>query len=306
MMKLKIGGYQGAQSVHTKALIAFIDKLLEIDPRFQIDQQFDVTADGIAAQDLFAGVESGAFDMCYMASGYMTERVNELGLLDVPFLVDDREKIVAALHAGAGEILKSAFEQKTEMKLLGFWDNGMRHLTNSKRPILGPADCRGLSIRTLNNRFYQNTLQCMGLTPVVTDVKELVAAVESGEVDGQENPLTNLVRFGMHKFQPHISETGHINGVALFVMNANAFVSLDGQAQEAVMNASSYATQYQWQVSSEEDLEARDILKLESIEIVPRSEIDIASFKIATKRVMDQIYVGIPNEVVGEFISAIK
>ncbi len=306
MKKLKIGGYQGAQSVHTKALIAFTNKLLEIDPRFQLDHQFDVTADGVAAQDLFSGVDTGAYDICYMASGYMTERVNELGLLDIPFLVEDREKIVAALQTEAGNVLKSAFEQKTEMKLLGFWDNGLRHLTNNKRPILSPADCHGLSIRTLNNLFYQNTLQCMGLTPVVTDVKELVVAVRSGKVDGQENPLTNLVRFGMHKFQPHISETGHINGVALFVMNANVFASLDARGQEAVMEASSYATQYQWRVSSEEDLEARDILKLESIEIVPRSRIDIAGFKLATKRVMDQIYVKIPNDVVKEFVSAIN
>jgi len=305
MMKARIGGYQGPHSVHTRGMKALSSMLLELDTRFDVEEHLDVTREGMAARDLFEGLETGAFDIGYLASGYMTERVPELGLMDIPFLVSDRRKACAALDSEAGDILRSAFERKTGMKLLGFWDNGLRHITNRKRSVRCAADCEGLVIRTLDNRFYQETLRSMGFTPVVTDVKDLVTAVETGKVDAQENPLTNLVRFGMHRFHHHVSETGHIFGVALCVVNAQYFAALDETARDALVASARYATLIQREIAEREDQETRAILQRERIEIVPRENIDIGEFLRLTAKVRTRITSRLSPNLVEGFAEAV-
>src|SRR5262249_46352675 len=157
------------------------------------------------------------------SSSYLAGRVPSLRLLDLPFLVSDRARAYEALDGPLGDRLAADIAGVTGYRVLGFWDNGFRHFSNRLRPIRHPRACRGLRIRTLDNELHQQVFRQLGFEPVTIDVKDLPAAVASGQIDAQENPLTNTLNFALHRTHRHISLTSHFFGVALLLVNREHF-----------------------------------------------------------------------------------
>ena len=279
---IRMGGYQGEASILTRALRRMAASLT-VDPGAgrQVEVVRDVTERGARAADLLSMVERGEIEICYFAASYLAGRVPALGAFDAPFAGVDRGRLYADLDGAWGAQLAGDIEQRTGYALLGFWDNGLRHISNRVRPIRHPEDCRGLSIRTLDNAAYQRVLAAVGFTPVVTDVKDLVHAVETHAVDAQENPLTNTVNFGLHRTHKHLSLTGHFHGVALLLANRAWLQGLAPGLQQAVRAAAADATAAQRQWAIDVDALCLERLKAEGVEIVPTGEIDLAAFRAA-------------------------
>ena len=293
-----IAGYQGPRSILTRGLAAFAGVSLPSATLIP-----DVTADGQSAQALFDGLESGAFQVGYMASGYLTARVPDLAVLDVPFSVTDRGRAQARLDGPAGRYLSQAVARATNLRVLAFWDNGFRHLTNGVRPIRAPSDCRGLKVRTLNNALYQDTMAAIGFDPVVTDVRDLVDACRTGRVDAQENPLTNMLTFGLDQWHRHVSLTAHIYGVVLLVANGTWFDALPEAGRSRLREGAHHAAALQRQLAAEEDATGLGILAARGIEVLGQDRIDLAAFVAATDRVRSGIVDGLPQEVVRLYLS---
>ncbi|GGK35685.1 TRAP transporter substrate-binding protein [Salinarimonas ramus] len=286
---LRIGGYQGPRSVHTAGIAAFAAALERIaGDALAIERTDDVTAAGGSAGALFADIEAGRTEAGYMASGYLTARVPELAVLDLPFTVRDRESALAALDGRAGTLLREAVEARTGYGVLGFWDNGVRHVTNRARPIRSPEDCRGLVIRTLDNAIYQEALAGMGFTPIVTDVRELREAVVTGRVDAQENPLTNTIGFDAHKHHPHVSLTGHVFGVALLVCHAPWLASLPHELRAHVHTAAAEATGVQRAQARAREAEDLAFLRAEGAAILAGDDLDLAAFRRACAPIVER------------------
>jgi TRAP-type transport system periplasmic protein len=288
-IRLRLGGYQGRASILTAGLSRFAEALdAEAGEAFRIDRVDDVTAEGTPARALFGGIESGEFDVGYVASGYLTARVPALGVIDLPFSQTDRRAAYAALDGAAGAMLREAVEGATGYRVLGFWDNGFRHLTNRVRPIRAPSDCAGLVVRTLDNRIYGETMAAMGLTPVVTDVKELREAVATGRVDAQENPLTNAVVFELFRHHPHLSMTAHLFGVVLLLANRGWLDALPRPLDAAVARAASAATAEQRRLAERQDVVALDRLRAEGVAVVAGDGLDLAGFRQACRGVVER------------------
>ncbi len=271
-MQIRMAGYQGAASVHTQALAAMAAAL----PGAAMEA--DVTAADATAGSLFRAVEAGeGREICYIASGYLSARVPSLAALDLPFAAPDRARLFAALDGAAGAMIAADVAARTGLVVLGFWDNGLRHLSNRARPLRGPADCAGLVIRTLDNATYQAALSAMGFCPVVTDVLRLKQAVASGEVDAQENPLTNLILFGLQAHHRFVSLTGHIQGVALLVAHA---AWLD-RAPAGLRAAAAEATLLQRRLAAAEDARALAVLQAEGVAVLAAQDLDMAGFRAA-------------------------
>ncbi len=297
---MRIGGYQGPKSVLTAGLNRFASGLGA--EGFEIERIDDVTRTGATARTLFDGIESGAFQVGYMASGYLTERVPELAVIDLPFSQGDRHAAYAALDGRAGEILRDAIHEKTRYRLLGFWDNGFRHLTNHARPLRNCADCEGLVVRTLDNRIYQQTMAAMGFTPVVTDVRDLRDAVMTGRVDAQENPLTNSVVFELYRKHRHLSMTGHFFGVVLFLCNADWFDALPPPGQRAVQAAAAAATAEQRLLAEAQDTDALATLQAAGVEILPPAALDMVGFRASCAAILDRERAKLPPDLVEAYL----
>lgn len=297
-MRIRFSGYQGPASVHTRGLHDLAHRLSSKGWETQVQE--DVTEAGHAAKALFSAVENEDAHVCYMASGYLTSRVPSLAVLDLPMTVQDRLAAHRALDGEAGRILSRAVEQMTGLHVLGFWDNGLRHVSNRTRPIRAPEDCSGLVIRTLDNDLYQRTLRAFGFRPVVTDVRELRQAVVNGTVDAQENPLTNMLNFGIHQHHRYLSLTGHIFGVALLVCRSSWFKALLPEVSATLTAAASAATQMQRELAVEEDRIVLSRLQEFGVEIIPQGGLQLEGFREAASPVL----AGAMSKIDGQLIRA--
>ncbi len=286
-----MAGYQGEASVHTAALRRLAEQLA--GSGFAAELEPDVTAAGSTARSLFDAVEAGGREICYLASGYLSARVPALRALDLPYAAPDAARLFAALDGAAAEAIGAAVEARTGLKVLGFWDNGLRHVSNGRRTIRRPADCAGLVIRTLDNATYQAALAAMGFRPVVTDVLRLRAAVASGEVDAQENPLTNLLGFRLHEHHRFVSLTGHIQGVVLLAAHAAWFSALPAAAQAALAEAARAATRHQRELAAAEDARASAELSRLGVEVLGPGQIDLPAFRAACAPVAEAASAGL-------------
>lgn len=286
---LRFGGYQPERSVHTRAaraLAAGLKGCIDLDIIAQ------VTATGRAAADLLTMTEAGELDVCYFASSYLAGRVPELGILDLPFEGADRDAIWRKLDGDAGNRLKAAFRQRTGYELLAFWDNGVRHISNGVRAIRHPGDCRGLSIRTLDSDLHKSIFAALGFAPRFIDVKDLAAAVRSGAIDAQENPLTNLINFELHKTHRFVSMTGHFFGVALLLGNAANLSRLDARERSRLDEAVRSATRKQRAFAAAEDADCLRQLRADGVKVLEPGEIDLAAFRAAVAAVVEGVIGG--------------
>ena len=293
--QLQLAGYQGADSVLTAGLHALSGLLLASSRDWQVHMQADVTSGGVTAGNLFKRVESSPAQLCYLASGYLSSRVSELGVLDVPFSVCDRAAALACLDGDVGRILTCAVEEKTGYKVLGFWDNGFRHISNAIKPLYAASDCVGMSIRTLDNANYRDMLAALGFNPMTTDVKDLVHVVRNGGVQAQENPLTNLTGFSIWQHHPYVSLTGHYFGVVLLVCNKPWFGGLSKAHQESLAAAAQKATNAQRALAALEDARAIAFLQNKDVNILGSHELDQKSMLRATAAVGARQRAGLPN-----------
>ena len=289
-LTFRAGGYQGAASVHTKGLEAFaaaIERLSDGDLRLGMTP--DITGDGSKATDLLARVEAGSLDLCYFASSYLAGRVPELEVFDLPFVASDRLQAYHRLDGRLGQLVGEAVVRDTGFVVLGFWDNGFRHLSNRLHPIARLGDCAGLSIRTLDNAQHQATFRAFGFHPMAIDVRDLADAVRLHTVDAQENPLTNTVNFGLHESHPFHSLTSHFFGVALLLANRDWLEGLAPDARAVVMAAAQEATQVQREEAASADAKCLAALAASGCDVLTADDIEIQAFVEASQNVRQAI-----------------
>jgi TRAP-type transport system periplasmic protein len=147
--------------------------------------------------------------MALVLRRYLAARVPERAVLDLPFTFDRRDRAHALLDGALGARLADRVAAATGYRVLGYSDNGFRHLTNRVRPIRTPGDCRGLRMRILASELHRAVFDRLGFEPVVLDVRELLAAVRAGTIDAQDNSLTNIYNFEIYRHHRHVTLTGH-------------------------------------------------------------------------------------------------
>jgi tripartite ATP-independent transporter DctP family solute receptor len=286
-MLLRCGGYQGEDSVHTRALRVLAAEIGGAGSSVEVELTPNITAQGRKASDLLTLVESGDLDICYFSSSYLAGRVPSLRVLDLPFLVTDRQRAYRALDGDLGNRLAGDVSRQTGFRVLAFWDNGFRHFSNRLRPIRHPRDCQGLKLRTLDNALHQQVFRALGFEPVTIDVKDMPAAIASGAVDAQENPLTNTLNFGLHRTHRHISMTSHFFGVALVLVNRANFEGWSAGARQLLVKAVAAATHAQRGFATSEDVDCLVRLQSDGCEIVAADAIDRPAFEAAVADIRD-------------------
>lgn len=261
MITLHFAGYQPARSVHTRALHALRDRVAECSGgTLAITVTDSIVTLGRKAADLLTMVESGELDGCYFASSYLAGRVPALGVFDRPFQADSRQASFAALDGDPGASIAERVADATAFRVLGYWDNGIRHISNGVRPIRSPADC-------------------VGFMPIYIDVADLPRAVAEGMVDAQENPLTNIVNFGLHAHHGHVSLTGHLLGVALLLVNRARFDALPAEPRSALVDAAKASETLQRSLAIAEDADCLRLLADAGVAVIGPEAIDLPAFR---------------------------
>ena len=285
---MRFGGYQGPASVHSRALGVLkreVEARLGDSVRIEIDA--NIVARGQKASDLLTMVDSGALTLCYFSTSYLGRLVPEFAVLDLPFLVRDRHKAYAALDSELGALLTQELGASSNYRILGYWDNGFRHFSNRVRPIRQPEDCRGLRIRNLFSEMHIRTFELLGFEAVTLDVRDLVPAVQSGAVDAQDNPLTNIRNFGFLDYHRWITLTGHFFGSAALLCHAPSYESWPEDVRAAVETAAAVATAAQREFATGEDTAVLAEIDPQRNEIIHLADDERAAFVAAVKPLVD-------------------
>jgi TRAP-type C4-dicarboxylate transport system substrate-binding protein len=295
---IRMGGYQGPRSVHTRAGRILARAFLErVGDGYRFEFREDVTVLGRPSIDLFDMVAGGELDLCYFASSYLAQDVPDLAVFDLPFRISSREEIYPKLDGALGSRLAQAIARDTAFVSLGYWDNGLRHLSNGVRPIRRPEDCRGLSIRTMNSALHQATFRALGFAPRLIDVKDFPQAMRTGAVDAQENPLTNMVNFKVHETHRYLTMTGHFYGVTLVLGNRARIASWPKRARDAFHEAVAVATEAQHGFAAAEEVARLTDLAAAEVQVIGTDEFDKTAFVESTSEVVATHSAGIDPEV---------
>ena len=189
---------------------------------------------GHKAEDILTLVEHGELTMGYQSSSYLTDRVPELGFVDLPFLFSSNAQARAAMDGALGQLLVRKTEERINYRILGWFENGFRHISNRLRPIHLPADMKGMKIRVLPSEIHRRTFELIGATPMRMDLTEAIAMVKAGTLDAQENPLANTVTYGVHKFHKFHTLTSHFYISRPIFFHRTAFDAWPKDLQQAV------------------------------------------------------------------------
>lgn len=160
----------------------------------------------------------GTLDMS-IPSTIMSSMVDAFGLFEMPYLVRDREHMRRIEEAVVWPDLAPRAEA-AGYRILAVWENGFRHITNSRRPIRGPEDLRGIKLRTPRGVWRVKLFQALGANPTPMPFSEVFVALQTGVMDGQENPLTQVTSAKLHEVQDYLSLTGHVYSPAFVTTGA--------------------------------------------------------------------------------------
>src|SRR3954471_4991711 len=172
-IQIRMGGYGPASTGFSRALKFIGDRLsAEFGDEVDIKYVWNVMDLGYRAEDILWLVEHGLLTLGYQSSSYLTDRVPELGLVDLPFLFENTQRARTAMDGALGRLLARKIEEKVAYRILGFFENGFRHISNRTRTVRTPADLADLRIRVLPSRIQARTFELLGAQPLRLDLTE--------------------------------------------------------------------------------------------------------------------------------------
>lgn len=229
------------------------------------------------------GVMLGTQDMVLTSDMVLSNWVPDMGILNLPFLFNDLWETRAVLDGPLGERLGKKLEPEGAV-VIGWWGNGIRHVTNSRNPIKTPADLKGLKIRVPEGEVYVETFKALGAGPTVISFGELYSALQLKTVDGQENPPAHILTQKFYEVQKYASLTSHIHSCSPLIVNKALLDGMPADLRKIFTDtALEFGAVHTKLIESLEVEQWTEIKKL-GMEV---NEVDPAPFSEAVKPVID-------------------
>ncbi len=274
---LKIGYTPPAGSHYAVGATAFCDEVEKGTQGRYKCQHFPASALG-GEREMIEAVQLGTQDLVNTSTGPLGNFVPETKVVDIPFLFRDYDHARKVMDGPIGQDLLKKMQAKGLVGL-AWTENGFRHMTNNKRPIVQATDASGLKLRTMENKVHMDGYKTFGLLPTPMAFPELFTALQQGTVDGQENPIPVILASKFAQVQKHLSLTSHVYSPAVLIVSQNVWTKLsDADKKVFTAAAQSGATAQRKKVN---DDEANGIaqLKKDGMEVVEK--VDGESFRKA-------------------------
>ncbi len=244
---------------------------------------------GYKAADLLWMAEDGVLSMSYQSTSYLAGRVPEMDFADLPFLFDNLAQARAAMDGAFGAWMTQKIEARIPgYRVLGFFENGYRHISNRLHPVRTLADLKDMKVRLMPGEIHRRSFELMGAVACPLDLKPGLEAVVSGTVDAQENPLANTVDYGAHTVHRYHTLSSHCYLSRGLYFNRAQFDRWPDNLQEAMRAAARKAVLAQRELAIEEELTARKTIEAAGGEVVELTAEARAAFKQAVKPLHDE------------------
>ncbi len=237
-----------------------------------------------------------------LPSTVMSSVVPEFGLFEMPYLVKDREHMKRIEQEVVWPTLVPAAEAKG-YKVLAVWENGFRNITNNKRPITTPQDLEGVKLRTPSGQWRVKMFQAYGANPTPMSFSEVFTALQTGVVDGQENPFTQIYSAKFHEVQDYLSLTGHVYTPAYVLAGKNKWESLPEDVRKILEETAKETQAFVYETA--ERLETELLTKIQEESDIEVNEADKDAFIDASSAIYEEFGGQVPGgkEMIDKAIS---
>jgi tripartite ATP-independent transporter DctP family solute receptor len=229
-------------------------------------------------KELLQKLKLGTVDMA-LPSTVMSSEADIFGVFEMPYLVKDREHMKKIEREVFWPKIAPAAEQKG-LKVIGVWENGYRHITNSKKPINTPADLQGIKLRVPEGKWRVKMFQTYGANPSPMKFSEVFTALQTGVMDGQENPYTQIYSAKFQEVQKYISLTGHVYTPAYVTVGAKKWAALPADVRQILEDTAKETQAFVYEKAARDDNELLDKIKAAGVASnVPNKDAFIAASK---------------------------
>jgi TRAP-type C4-dicarboxylate transport system substrate-binding protein len=269
-IRITLGGYGPPNTTCSRGLKVMGDAMAEqFGKAVQVHYVWNVMDFGYKAADLLWMVEDGILSATYQSTSYVADRVPELDFVDLLFLFDNITQARAAIDGAFGAWMTQKIEQRIPgYRVLGYFENGYRHISNRLRPVRTLADLKDMKIRLMPGETHRRSFALLGAVPCPLDLKPGLEAIVSGAVDGQENPLANTVDYDAHQAHRYHTLSGHCYHSRGIYMNRAQFDRWPEELQAGMRAAARKAVLAQRELAVEEERNARNAIEAAGGEVV--------------------------------------
>ena len=251
-------------------------------------------------RDLVESISLGSIDMALVSTAVLSNISEEFKIFDMPYIIRDLETAYNFMDGESGRYIMDSL-LKADIKGLGLWENGFRHITNNGDQIVSPSDVKGIKIRTMENEIHQRTFQNLGATATAMAWGEVFTSLQQGVIDGQENPLAIVETNSLWEAQDNLSLTQHFYSPGLIMINDGLFESFDKEIQEAILKAEKEARDFEREFNQNMEKDIVEHLKEEGMNVY---EVDLEEWIDSVKPIYEYYHDKLNQEYVKELTGA--
>jgi len=241
-------------------------------------------------EEMMQKLKLGTIDMA-LPSTVMSSQVDLFGIFEMPYLVKDRGHMARIEK----EIFWTKLEPEAEkkgLKVLAVWENGFRQITNSKRPIKAPADLAGIKLRVPGGKWRVKMFQAYGANPSPMKFSEVFTALQTGVMDGEENPFTQIYSAKFQEVQKYLSLTGHVYTPAYLTVGKTKWETLPPDVRKILEDTAKETQAYVYETAEKDDADLLVKLKQAGMQV---NDVDKDAFIGASKPIYEEFGKEVPG-----------
>lgn len=225
-----------------------------------------------------------------LPSTVMSSVVDEFGVFEMPYLVRDRNHMRKIRDEVFWSMIAPKVEEQGYM-VVAVWENGFRNITNNVRPINGPGDLQGVKLRTPKGEWRVKMFKAYGANPTPMALSEVFVALQTGVIDGQENPFTQIYSQNFHEVQKYLSLSGHVYTPAYLLTGKKTWDSLPADVQKILKDEAVGMQEWVYETAEKMETDLLDKMK-GSVEI---NEVDKQAFVDASGAIYSEFGTKVPG-----------
>lgn len=241
-------------------------------------------------KEMIQKLKLGTLDMA-LPSTVMSSEVDIAGIFEMPYIVKDREHMKRIEKDVFWPMIEPAIEKKG-LKVLAVWENGVRHITNNKRPIKVPADLQGIKLRVPEGKWRVKMFQAYGANPSPMKFSELFTALQTGVMDGEENPLTQIYSAKLQEVQKYLSLSGHVYTPAYLTVGTKHWETLPADIRKVLEDTAKETQSFVYQTAAHDEEDLLGKLKQAGMQV---NDVDKDAFVAASKSIYDDFSKEVPG-----------
>src|SRR5204863_8423442 len=234
-------------------------------------------------KEMLQKVKLGTLDMV-LPSTVMSSEVYLFGIFEMPYLVNDREHMKRIEQAVFWPKLAPESE-KRGLKVIAVWENGYRNITNNKRPIKTPDDLKGIKLRVPEGKWRVKMFQAYGANPSPMKFSELFTALQTGVMDGQENPLAQIYSAKLQEVQKYLSLSGHVYTPSYLIVGSRKWAALPADVRKVLEDTAKETQAFVYELAAKEENDLLGKLKQAGMQV---NEVDKDAFFAASKPIYEE------------------